>query len=56
VAEIGDLVNSGARRLKTQVLGAPSREWQSGEKIGVVHLSRTGGRDQEISRTRELAE
>jgi hypothetical protein len=45
VAEIGDLANSGVRRLKTQVLGTPSREWRSGEKTRAVHLRRTGGRD-----------
>jgi hypothetical protein len=31
VVEIGDLVNSGVRRLKTQVLGTPSREMRGRE-------------------------
>jgi hypothetical protein len=29
-------------------------EWRSGEKARAIHLRRTGGRDREISRTREF--
>jgi hypothetical protein len=54
VAEIGDLVNSGARRLKNQVLGVPSLEytkWRRSESIGTIHRR---GRVSEIRRSHKL--
>jgi hypothetical protein len=51
-----DLANSGVRRSESPSIGySKSRSGEVARGLGAIHLRGIGGRDQEISRTREFA-
>jgi hypothetical protein len=51
-----ELVSGRVEILVLKVTRHEDAKRRSGERFGAIHLRRTGGRDREISRTREFAE